>query len=254
MTILYRRTRAEMPAVADEIEAAEEEGVRIDYLVAPTEVISENGKMKAVKLIRMRLGERDASGRRRPVPVEGSEFLMELDSLLPAISQDPDLAFFREGNGIKISRRNTVSVDEETYMTGRKGVFACGDAVTGPADVTTAMAGAEIVAESIHRYLKGEVLKREYRPVRPSVVVEPLKLDEEMVMVSRPKMPKLPPAQRRTTFDEVELGYSREAAMDEAKRCLRCDWEMQKLRRQREEEERKARERKDLAEQATGSA
>jgi NADH-quinone oxidoreductase subunit F len=235
VTILYRRTRAEMPAIEDEIEAAEEEGVKIEFLVAPTEVISENGKMKAVRLIRMRLGERDASGRRRPLPVEGSEFLMELDSLLPAISQDPDLSFLPEGDGIKISRWNAVAVDPETFMTGRKGVYACGDAVTGPADVTTAMAGAEVVAESIHKYLRGEVLKREYRSVCPTVVVEPIRLEEEeMGMVARPKMPKLPPEKRKSNFEEVELGYSKEAAMEEAKRCLRCDWEMQKLRRQRE--------------------
>jgi len=238
--ILYRRTRAEMPAIEEEIEAAEEEGVRIDYLVAPTEVISENGKMKAVRMIRMRLGERDASGRRSPLPVEGSEFVMELDSLLPAISQDPDLSFLSEGDGIKTSRWKAVDVDGETFMTGKKGVFACGDAVTGPADVTTAMADAEIAAESIHQYLRGEVFTRNYRPVIPSVVVEPLKLEEEMALVSRPKMPKLPPGQRRLSFDEVELGYSQEAAMEEAKRCLRCDWEMQKLRRQREAEGRAA--------------
>ncbi|MEK6655609.1 MAG: NADH-quinone oxidoreductase subunit NuoF [Thermodesulfobacteriota bacterium] len=232
--ILYRRTRAEMPAIEEEIEAALEEGVRIEYLVAPTEVISADGRLKAIKLVQMRLGERDASGRRRPVPIEGSEFLMELDSLLPAISQDPDLSFLSQGDGIDISRAHTVRVDEDTFMTGKKGVFACGDAVTGPADVTTAMAAAEVVAESIHKYLRGEVLKREYRPVRPSVVVEPIKQEEEMGPVSRPKMPKLSPERRRSNFDEVELGYSKEMAMEEAKRCLRCDWEMQKLRRQRE--------------------
>ena len=236
VTILYRRTRAEMPAIEEEIEAAEEEGVRIEYLVAPTEVISENGKMKAVRLIRMRLGERDASGRKSPLPIEGSGFLMELDSLLPAISQDPDLSFLSEGDGIKTSKWKAVDVDGETLMTGKKGVFACGDAVTGPADVTTAMAAAEVAAESIHKYLRGEVFTRDYRPVTPSVVVEPIKLEEEIAMVSRPKMPKLPLGQRKLSFDEVELGYSKEMAMEEAKRCLRCDWEMQKLRRQREAE------------------
>ncbi len=188
------------------------------------------------------------------MPVEGSEFTMELDSLLPAISQDPDLSFLPEGDGTGISRSKTVSVDGETFMTGRRGVFACGDAVTGPADVTTAMAGAEVAAESIHRFLRGEVMKREYRPVRPSVVVEPLRLEEVMVSTTRPKMPRLSPERRKTNFEEVELGYSKEAAMEEAKRCLRCDWEMQKLRTQREEEERKASERKDLAAQATGPA
>jgi NADH-quinone oxidoreductase subunit F len=236
VTILYRRTRAEMPAIEEEIEAAEEEGVKIEFLVAPTEVISETGRMKAVRLMRMQLGDPDASGRRRPVPIKGSDFLMELDSLLPAISQDPDLSFLPEGNGVKVTGWNTVSVNEETYMTTREGIFACGDAVTGPADVTTAMAAAEIAAESMHAHLRGEAFHREYRPVIPSVVVEPIKQEEEMATVSRPKMPKLHPDVRRRSFDEVELGYSEEMAMEEAKRCLRCDWEMQKLRRQREAE------------------
>ena len=92
----------------------------------------------------------------------------------------------------------------------------------------------KVVAESIHKFLRGEVFRRDYRPVIPSVFVEPIKLEEEMAVVSRPKMPKLHPDVRRRSFDEVELGYSEEMAMEEAKRCLRCDWEMQKLRRQRE--------------------
>ncbi len=254
VTILYRRTRAEMPAIEEEIEAALEEGVKIEFLVAPTEVLSEGGTMKAVRLVRMRLGEPDESGRRRPVPIDGSDFLMELDSLLPAISQDPDLSFLPEGNGVKISKWNTVVADPETFMTGRKGVFACGDAVTGPADVTTAMAAAEVVAESLHSYLRGEVFHREYMPVRPAVVVEPLKLEEEMEIVARPKMPKLPPHMRRRSFDEVELGYTQEMAMEEAKRCLRCDWEMQKARRQREAEAVDAGGREPMTHQTTGTA
>lgn len=254
VTILYRRTRAEMPAIDEEIEAAEEEGVKIEFLVAPTEVISENGKMKAVRLLRMKLGELDASGRRRPLPIEGSEFLMELDSLLPAISQDPDLSFLPEGDGIKISKWNAVDVDRETLMTGKKGVFACGDAVTGPADVTTAMAAAEVAAESIHKYLRGEVFQREYKPVCPSVVVEPIRLEEEMGMITRPKMPRLSPEERRGNFREVELGYTKEMAMEEARRCLRCDWERQKLRRQREAEARIQEEKESAARQAAGPA
>jgi len=254
VTILYRRTRAEMPAIEEEIEAALEEGVRIEFLVAPTEVISEGGIMKAVRLVRMRLGDPDESGRRRPVPIDGSDFRMQLDSLLPAISQDPDLSFLPEKNGVKVSKWNTVVADPETCMTGRKGVFACGDAVTGPADVTTAMAAAEVAAESIHSYLRGEVFRREYRPVRPSVSVEPLRLEEDMEMAARPKMPKIPLHVRRRSFDEVELGYTKEMAMEEAKRCLRCDWEMQKARRQREAEGRETGSGEPMTHQTTGTA
>jgi NADH-quinone oxidoreductase subunit F len=237
----------------EEINAALEEGVKIEFLVAPTKVVSEDGKLKGVEFIRMKLGEPDSSGRRRPVPVEGSEFIMGLDSLIPAISQDPDLSFLSEGSGLKVSKAKTLLVEEETCTTGRKGVFACGDAVTGPDDVTTVMASAKIAAESIHKYLRGEEGKRVYEPVRPSVTVEPLKIDEERDQVSRPVMPRLPPGQRRSNFEEVELGYSKEAAMEEAKRCLRCDWEMQKLRMQREAEERAAEGKETLARQATGS-
>jgi NADH-quinone oxidoreductase subunit F len=251
--ILYRRTRAEMPAIQEEIDAALEEGLRIEFLVAPTKVVSDNGRLKGVELIRMKLGALDSSGRRSPVPIEGSEFFLELDSLIPAISQDPDLSFLPEGDGVKISKWKAVAVDQETFMTGRKGVFACGDAVSGPADVTTAMATAIIAAESIHKYLRGEAIARVYEPVIPSVTVEPLKLEEETETVSRPKMPHLPPERRRNNFDEVELGYTREMAMEEAKRCLRCDWEMQKLRRQREAEAREAGSEGTLAHQATGT-
>jgi NADH-quinone oxidoreductase subunit F len=251
--ILYRRTRAEMPAMEEEINAALEEGVRIEFLVAPVKVVSEDGKLKGVEFIRMKLGEPDSSGRRRPVPVEGSEFVMGLDSLIPAISQDPDLSFLSEGSGLKVSKAKTLLVEEETFTTGRKGVFACGDAVTGPDDVTTVMASAKIAAESIHKYLRGEAVARVYEPVIPSVTVEPLKLEEETETVSRPKMPHLPPERRRNNFDEVELGYTREMAMEEAKRCLRCDWEMQKLRRQREAEAREAGSEGTLAHQATGT-
>jgi NADPH-dependent glutamate synthase beta subunit-like oxidoreductase len=240
VSILYRRTRGEMPAIEEEIEFALEEGIRIEFLVAPTKAISEDGKLKGVELIRMKLGEPDDSGRRRPVPIEGTEFMLELDSLIPAISQEPEVSFVPEAFGIQISKWNTVVADKETYVTTKKGVFACGDAVTGPADVTTVMASAKIASGSIHKYLRGEELTREYKPVIPSVSVEPIAIEEEMEEVSRLEMPKLSAEQRRKNFDEVECGFSKEMAIQEARRCLRCDWEVQKLRKQKEEEIRKA--------------
>ncbi len=227
VTIFYRRTRAEMPAIAEEIEAAIEEGVRIEFLVTPMKVSSENGRLKSVEFIRTKLGEPDASGRKRPVPIEGSEFVVDLDVFLPAVSQDAEIP---GGFGVEISGGGAVVVDRTTRMTSRKGVFACGDAVTLPTDVTKAMAEARKVAEFIHKYLRGEALTREYQTVRPSVVVEPIGMGEEETGTSRPEMNRLPPVQRRFKFEEVDLGYTKESVMKEAKRCLRCDWELQKLR------------------------
>jgi NADH-quinone oxidoreductase subunit F len=236
VTILYRRTRMEMPAVEREVEAALEEGVKIKFLVAPTQVISADGKLKAVELTRMKLGEPDMTGRRRPIPIEGSAFTMELDALLPAISQDPELSFLREGYGID-TLRGAVAVDGETYMTAKGGVFACGDAATGAGDVTTAMATAKIAATFVHKFLRGEDFTREYRPTRPSVIVEPVEVSEaEAAEATRPQMPRLSAEQRKHTFAEVELGLTEAAAVREARRCLRCDWELQKQLRLKEAE------------------
>jgi NADPH-dependent glutamate synthase beta subunit-like oxidoreductase len=227
ITIFYRRTRAEMPAIAEEIEAAIEEGAKIEFLVTPTQVISENGRLKGIEFVRTKLGEPDLSGRKRPIQIEGSEFVVELDSLLPAVSQDTEIP---SGFGVQVSRGNAVVVDKETLMTTREGVFACGDAVTLPADVTTAMAEARNAAELIHKYLRGEEMKREHKLIRPSIRVEPIELTEGIPETTKPKMPTLPSGQTKSTFDEVELGYTKEMAMKEARRCLRCDWELQKLR------------------------
>ena len=228
VTIYYRRTRAEMPAIAEEIEAAIEEGVKIEFLVNPTKVISDNGKLKSIEFIRTKLGDPDASGRKRPVPIDGSEFAVELDALLPAVSQDAEIP---SGFGVELSKGGAIVTDKETLMTSRKGVFACGDAVTLPTDVTTAMSEARNVAELMHKYLRGQELAREYEPVRPSVVVEPIEMGEEEAATTRPQMIRLPADERRHTFEEVDLGYTEESVMKEARRCLRCDWELQKLRR-----------------------
>ncbi|MBP8644978.1 MAG: FAD-dependent oxidoreductase [Syntrophobacteraceae bacterium] len=154
--ILYRRTKKEMPASPWEIEAAEQEGIKIQYLVAPVEVIGENGRMKALKCLRMELGEPDASGRRRPVPIPGSEFVIEAETLIPAIGQRPDLGFIPKEGGPTITRWSTLSVDKNTYMTNVSGVFAAGDAETGPDIAIRACAGGRKAAAGIVLYLESK--------------------------------------------------------------------------------------------------
>ena len=153
--VFYRRTKKEMPASPWEIEAAEHEGIKFQYLVAPVEVIGESGRMKALKCLRMQLGEPDASGRRRPVPIEGSEFVVEAETLIAAIGQSPDLKFVPEESGVKITRWSTFDVHTETYVTNVPGIFSAGDCQTGPDIAIRACAGGRKAAAAIVRYIEG---------------------------------------------------------------------------------------------------
>jgi len=150
VSILYRRSRAEMPAGPDEIEQALEEGVETMFLVAPTKMKRENGRL-SVTCVRMELGEPDAGGRRRPVPIEDSEFNMEFDTLITAIGQAPQIS---EDFRLRLGRGSTIQVDPVTLTTNRTGVFAGGDAVTGPATVTQALASGRQAAFRIDDYLR----------------------------------------------------------------------------------------------------
>jgi len=152
--ILYRRTKKEMPANPWEVEAAEHEGVKIQFLVAPLEIIGANGRVTGMKCMRMELGEPDASGRRRPVPVEGSEFVVEAETIVPAISQGVDLSLLEKDHAFKITRWDTFEADPETGATGVAGVFAGGDVVTGPDIAIRAVAGGKRAAAGIHTYLR----------------------------------------------------------------------------------------------------
>jgi NADH-quinone oxidoreductase subunit F len=225
VSIIYRRTKAEMPAFPEEVEMALEEGVDIQFLTAPTKILTQNGRLKGIECIRMELGEIDESGRRRPIPIEGSEFIQELDTLIVAISEQPDIPF--HDPKIKVSKWNTIKVDEN-LATGREGVFAGGDCVSGPNTVIDAIAAGKVAAQSIDRYLKGLPPKREYKLTRPSVYIEPVELTEEVL--TRPKMPRLTPKERKN-FKEVELGFTAEMAIREARRCLRCDLETEEGKR-----------------------
>jgi NADH-quinone oxidoreductase subunit F len=225
VTILYRRTRQEMPAFKEEIEAAIEEGVDIQFLVAPIAVLTENGRARGVRCLRMRLGDLDASGRPRPVPIEGSEFAIELDTLIPAIGERADSSVFTAQDGLNISKWGTVEVGANLW-TGRQGVFAGGDAVTGPGTVVEAMAAGKTAAEMIEKYLEGKALDMDYELTRPSIYIEPVELsEEEVAKAKRVKVPRLPRSARRKNFREVELGLSEAAAVAEARRCLRCELE-----------------------------
>jgi len=154
--ILYRRTRKEMPANPWEIDAAEHEGVIIQYLAAPVGILGDGEKVTGMKCIRMELGEPDASGRRRPVPIEGSEYVIEAETIVPAISQGADLGFLGEAHEFKINRWNTFEIDPETGATNVPGVFAGGDIVSGPDIAIRAVAGGKAAARGIDRYLRSK--------------------------------------------------------------------------------------------------
>jgi NADH-quinone oxidoreductase subunit F len=225
--ILYRRTRREMPAAKEEIEEAMKEGIEIQFLVAPVRVLSDNGQLSGIECIRMELGDMDSSGRRRPVPIEGSEFTMEIDTLMPAIGQQPDLSDLRSGNNLNISKYGTIEVDPETFSSGMGGVFAGGDVVSGPNTVTAAMGHGKIAAEMIHKHIQGLPVEQQYKVTRPAIHVEAVELtDKEIEELQKPAVPLLSLEERPGNFKEVELGFTEQMAITEAKRCLRCDLEL----------------------------
>jgi heterodisulfide reductase subunit A len=219
--VIYRRSRAEMPAAPEEIEAAEAEGIKIDLLAAPTEMLAEAGKVSKMKCIRMELGEPDESGRRRPIPIEDSEFIVDADTVIAALGQASD-AEFAERLGLKASHRGTIAVDEATLATNIEGVFAGGDATTGPAMVIDAIAAGKKAAQSIDEYLKGEVLTSKESKITPR------KLSEEEISALKQRFPRqnrvkakeLASEARARSFEEVERGYVALEAQQESGRCL----------------------------------
>jgi NADH-quinone oxidoreductase subunit F len=226
-TILYRRTQREMPAYPEEIEAGLEEGVRIEYLTAPVRIRTQDGKVVGVECIRMKLGEKDASGRARPVPIPGSEFQVPADTLILAISERAYTPYLKESDGLTLSPEwGTIIVDPVSMTTTRPGVFAGGDVVSGPSNVVEAMAAGKAAARSIEAYLEGRPFVRINEVTRPACYVEPVKLTEEEAQnTKRSRMPHLPRGKRRSGHDEIELGFTKELALKEARRCLRCELE-----------------------------
>jgi heterodisulfide reductase subunit A2 len=223
VTILYRRTRAEMPAWEEELEAAEAEGVKIQYLSAPQQVLSDDGRVTGLRCLKMELTEPDSSGRKRPVPIPGSEFDLTVDQIIPAIGQRPDLSAIEEVTGIQLTRYGTTEVDPVTYATGREGVFAGGDLQTGPWVAIGAIAAGREAAKSIVRYFDGEdmALDRE-KAVVESPEYRPI--PEDIVQKARAPMPHLAASERTGNFSEVELGYDEGTGQAEAGRCLNCGY------------------------------
>jgi heterodisulfide reductase subunit A-like polyferredoxin len=220
VTILYRRTRQEMPAFEEEIDAAIAEGAKIQYLAAPVEVVAANGKVTGLKCIRMELGPPDESGRRRPIPKEGSEFLLEVDTIIPAIGQTIDPLVWDAVSGLDRTRKNTIQIDKVTYGTSVEGIFSGGDAGTGPATVVEAVAAGREVAESIQRFLEGADMAAG-RPMQFAENPEYPPISEEIRPEKRAMNPELTVAQRKG-FQEVELAFPEDEAAREAARCLNC--------------------------------
>lgn len=224
VTVVYRRTRAEMPANREEVEQAEEEGVRFLFLTVPLEVWGKDGRVTGLRCLRTELSQPDESGRRRPIPVEGSDFTLEVDAVIPAIGQTVDAVCLDEMTGLFWSRRRTITVKGATMESNLDGIFAAGDAVTGPATVVEAIGGGKRAAEAIDRYLSG-IPQPDFPPVpvrRTRLPLFELSASEKSKL-SRPPMPLLNRDRRRITFQQVELGLEEDAARNEAKRCLRCD-------------------------------
>jgi len=221
VNIVYRRSRNEMPAIAEEVAEAEHEGVKLTLLSGPNKVVAKAGKVTGFECVKMKLGEPDESGRRRPVPVKGSEFVIDTGLIIAAVGESPDLDFMT-GDMTSAITDGLIKADPVTLDAGVKGVFAGGDAVTGAATVIQALAAGRKAAISIDRYLKGEPLDtgREGEAVFESkLIVDTWGLAKE----ARSDVLALPVAQRKGNFKEVELGLSREEAIREAKRCLSCD-------------------------------
>ena len=221
--IIYRRTRSEMPAWEEEIQATEAEGIEITYLSAPQEVLTQDGRVVGLRCIRMELGEPDSSGRRRPVPIPGSEYDIKIDQLVPAIGQHPDLSAIENVAGLNISRWGTTEVDAVTYATDREGVFSGGDLQTGPGIAIAAIAAGREAAESIVRYLDHQDMAKGREPVtHENPVYRPIPDNESET--PRSKMPELPVEKRAGNFEEVELGYDETSGRQEAERCLNCSY------------------------------
>jgi len=225
--LVYRRTRNEMPADEVEIRDAEEEQVQFHFLTTPVRIIAEEGRVVGLECIRMKLGSPDKSGRRRPVPIKGSEFTFDCDTVVPAIGQRVNLSLLEGMDEIQTTAWKTFVVDEVTKQTSRPKVFAAGDCETGPDALITACAGGRKAAESIDRLINGLPLEYKRTDLFHQFFKNVKVYDREENLgrvgaTKRKHLEMLTPEIRKTTFDEVEKGFTAPDAIIEAKRCLRC--------------------------------
>jgi NADH-quinone oxidoreductase subunit F len=223
-TVVYRRTRAEMPAFSEEVEEAEREGVRFEFLAAPLALARKAGKLASVKLRTMDLGDFDRTGRRKPVAKGENDFVLEADMVIAAIGQKLTASALFNGEGPKENEREYISADPATGQTSVEWVFAGGDAVSGPSSVVEAIAAGERAAAGIDTYLTGasHATWRTYK--QADSFFDP---DADPVMAARASVTLIPVAKRAASFAEVETTLPCGAALAESRRCLRCDYREQ---------------------------
>jgi NADPH-dependent glutamate synthase beta subunit-like oxidoreductase/2,4-dienoyl-CoA reductase-like NADH-dependent reductase (Old Yellow Enzyme family) len=218
VTIIYRRSREEMPAYRDEVEAAEKEGIKIEFLAMPRKITDTNGRVAGVECLRTVLGAPDESGRRRPEALAGSAFTITVDTMISAIGEIPDLAFL--GNAFEKEAGTSLRAHPYSCATDRTGVFAGGDVVTGPRTVIEAIAAGRKAAVAIDRFLRGQKLDDE--ELAPRIIgIEDVDVTR-FKKHERQAMPEAPIADRVKSFGEVALGFSERPALFEADRCLQC--------------------------------
>ena len=218
-TIVYRRSLKEMPADKDEIDEAINEGIQIKFLATPTGFIGENGVLKEMQCIQMKLGLPDESGRRRPEPISGSEFTIAVDTVVVTIGQSPDISFLAKGSKLKTSKWGSLVVDDLTKQTSVPGIFAGGDAVRGPDTVIWAIADGKEAAVSIHRFLCGSDMQENREKPR---AVENITLPRVIKNNKREELRTLSISDRSANFNEVNLGLTEEQVKAEALRCFSC--------------------------------
>jgi len=222
--LIYRRSRVEIPAAHYEVEEALNEGVEMHFLTTPSKIVLENGK-KMLHCIRMTLGEPDRSGRRRPIPIEGSEYAFEADTIIGAIGQSTNTQFLYHDLPVKLNKWGDIEIDGKTFQTSEMNIFAGGDCVTGPATVIQAVAAGRHAAECMDSFLMKGYIKEQpvdYSCSRGSMEDLPKWEFEERPKIPRAPMPQIPPEERKNNFREVEIGYSEMTAVEEARRCLKC--------------------------------
>ena len=220
--IIYRRTLKEMPAGELEVNMAEEEAIKILYLTSPIKILGDVGSnVKAIECIKNKLGEPDASGRRRPEPIPGSEFTLPVDMVIAAIGQAPDASFMTEKSGIEFTKWGTVIVDPESFTTSKEGVFAGGDFITGPRNAIEVIGDGRKAARAIDKYLSGG---KERRFVYTLMEKDPVRKVSGYEAISRQEQDSVEMGERWEIEKEVELGFSKENAAKEADRCLLCHY------------------------------
>lgn len=224
VTVIYRRTEHEMPAYQEEIEGAKEEGVEFINLASPVKVVQEQGKVVGIECIKNELGPVDESGRRRPIPVEGSEFVVECDMIIPAIGQRADAEPIVREKKIDLTAWGTFKVDNLTMETSEAGIFAAGDAVTGPATVIEAVAAGHKAVKAIERYLNQEMDKYddERKEDIPPVEKDYAPVPEDALLVERAEPRVLDVKARENSFKEVHLGLDEKSALSESEKCINC--------------------------------